>query len=375
MMFDLDKRKGEAREGQPVEGPMVVAYLAMRVALDGIAMNAKVTDTARRLCDFMLDELAYRRLKALEPQLYDWKMAHFHTSSYRHKKGSLDMTLKYADISVGDLKMSATDKLIVGIKLLDVVAECTGLIELDHGLGARLVSTRRGRMRHRALYLKPGPGIKEWIGDKNERMADMTFSLFPMVVPPVDWMPGQRGGYRFKLRQMFPMVRTGDSRVSAIAERSDLPVVFTALNTLQQTAWKSRGVCCCRNGASAPGTFSVSTPPASFSGVARAKLSPATSVQRRFSSFSPMPVSRNRGFNSDATDFAARGGGAIVPRPRLAESARAARVSALGSGPDARAGRNRSRNDIGPWIESESDEQRVKRPHARARTKSCPACG
>jgi hypothetical protein len=86
-MFDLDKRKGEAREGQPVEGPMVVAYLAMRVALDGIAMNAKVTDTARRLCDFMLDELAYRRLKALEPQLYDWKMAHFHTSSYRHKKG------------------------------------------------------------------------------------------------------------------------------------------------------------------------------------------------------------------------------------------------------------------------------------------------
>jgi DNA-directed RNA polymerase len=34
------------------------------------------------------------------------------------------------------------------------------------------------------------------------------------------------------------MVRTGDSRVSAVAERSDLPVVFTALNTLQQTAWK-----------------------------------------------------------------------------------------------------------------------------------------
>jgi DNA-directed RNA polymerase len=225
----------------PQEGPITVAYLAMRVALDGIATNAKVTDAATRLCDFIIDELRYRRLKEQDPQLYDWKLAQFDTSSYRHMKGSLDMTLRYAGVDVAGLKMTRQEKLIVGIKLLNVVAEVTGIVDVDNGLATRITSRRRGNMRHQTLYLKPGEGITEWIGDKTERMSDLTYALFPMVVPPIDWAPMQRGGYRFKLRSVFPMIRTRNEQVSFAAERAHLPVVFGALNTLQQTAWRING--------------------------------------------------------------------------------------------------------------------------------------
>lgn len=219
-------------------GPETAAYLSLRVALDGVAQGTTVVDAAMRLSGFILDELRYRRLKEQAPQLYDYKLANFKSTHYSHMKGSLDMTLTYAGIDVAGLTMSKHDRLLVGIKLLDVVSEVTHIISLSRGMSTRIITTRRGMLRHRALRLEPGPGLQEWLADKNDRLADLCFTLYPMVVPPVDWAPMQRGGYRFRLRAMFPLVRAHDPKVSAAHERRDQPAVFSALNTLQQTAWR-----------------------------------------------------------------------------------------------------------------------------------------
>jgi DNA-directed RNA polymerase len=219
-------------------GPETAAYLSLRVALDGVAQGSTVVDAAMRLSGFILDELRYRRLKEQAPQLYDYKIANFKSTHYSHMKGSLDMTLKYANIDVAHLRMSKHERLLVGIKLLDVVSEVTHIIALSRGVSTRITTTRRGMRRNTTLRLEPGPGLQEWLAEKNDRLADLTFTLYPMVVPPIDWAPMQRGGYRFRLRSMFPLVRAHDPQVSAAHERRDQPVVFHALNTLQQTAWR-----------------------------------------------------------------------------------------------------------------------------------------
>jgi DNA-directed RNA polymerase len=239
-MLENRRRGGQHMALRWVElvGPETAAYLALRVALDGVAQGTTVVDAAMRLSGFILDELRYRRLKEQAPQLYDYKLRNFKSTHYSHMKGSLDMTLTYAGIDVAGLTMSKRDRLLVGCKLLDVVSQVTHIVSLSRGISTRIVSTRRGMRRNKTLRLEPGPGLHEWLDERNERLADLTFTLYPMVVPPVDWAPMQRGGYRFRLRSMFPLVRAHDPKVSAEHERRDQPVVFNALNTLQQTAWR-----------------------------------------------------------------------------------------------------------------------------------------
>lgn len=223
-------------------GPETAAYLSLRVALDGVAQGTTVVDAAMRLSQYLIDELRYRRLQEQAPGLYEYKLRDFKkhsVTSYDRMQGSLDMTLTYANIDVSGLHMSKQDKLRVGIKLLDVVSSVTGIISLSRGISTRITSaTQRGMLRHKTLRLEPGPDVEKWIDQRNERLADLTFSLYPMVVPPIDWAPSQRGGYRFCLRGAFPLVRTHDREVSAAHERRDQPVVFRALNALQQTAWR-----------------------------------------------------------------------------------------------------------------------------------------
>jgi DNA-directed RNA polymerase len=223
------------------EGPGICAYLAMRVALDGIASGISVKEASMRISNFMLDELKYRKLRRETPQLYEWKMKRFQGSTYKHMKGSLDMTVQYTGVDVAAYHMSDDDKILVGCKLLDVIHSTTGLIKTTHALGTRLITRSRGAGRggrNTPLMLEAGPDVVAWIDGKNERLADLAFVLYPMVLPPQNWGVMQRGGYYYSLHNVFPMVRSYNKGITAAHERKDQPVVFASLNALQQTAWR-----------------------------------------------------------------------------------------------------------------------------------------
>jgi DNA-directed RNA polymerase len=239
--LDRTVRRGPLAKGAPLEGPGIVSYLAIRVALDGIAQGCNVTKAATRLSDFIVDELRYRKLRREHPDIFDLKLRQFKkrgSTSYEHMSGSLDMTLQYMGVDDAGLNMSQRDKILVGCALLDVVHSATNLIKTTHGLGTRIVSQRRGNRRNLNLMLEPGPGVIEWIAGKNQRYADLAFKLFPLVIPPQDWGMMQRGGYYYSLRNAFPLVRTYNRAITAAHERKDQPLVFGALNALQKTAWR-----------------------------------------------------------------------------------------------------------------------------------------
>jgi DNA-directed RNA polymerase len=57
----------------------------------------------------------------------------------------------------------------------------------------------------------------------------------PMLIPPRPWSAAQRGGYGYALAESVPLIRN----VSALdADPTCPPVVYAALNALQETAWR-----------------------------------------------------------------------------------------------------------------------------------------
>ena len=69
-------------------------------------------------------------------------------------------------------------------------------------------------------------------------MELLTPVVLPMVVPPLQWAKGQRGGYRYAMREGRALVRGAQGEITARIENTEMPVVFSAVNAIQNTAWK-----------------------------------------------------------------------------------------------------------------------------------------
>lgn len=244
LMLDAEsKRRGRkhvALSWVHLVGTDVAAFMALKVVLNSIAIRTSVNKAARDISGLILDELRYRRFKEKAKQLFDYKIEGFTTSHYGHMKRSMDATMKYADIDTTDLRMSDTHRLLVGCKLLDVVADVTGLIELDKDTSVKLMMGKR-RLRARIkkqLYLRPTEDTLAWLKKQNDRMSEFARVNYPMVVPPLPWAPGQRGGYRFHLRGSYPLARGAhhSDHLRDLEERN-MPLVYGTLNRLQDTPW------------------------------------------------------------------------------------------------------------------------------------------
>jgi DNA-directed RNA polymerase len=116
----------------------------------------------------------------------------------------------------------------------------TGLFRIDRGW------KRDGRKFKRELTVVARPETLEWLSERHGHLEFMTPVRLPMVVPPLPWGQGQRGGYRFAYRfarqLMYPLVRRSHSdgtvEVADEIEQLDMPAVYEALNAVQETAWR-----------------------------------------------------------------------------------------------------------------------------------------
>lgn len=137
-------------------------------------------------------------------------------------------SIQRARSAMGDLgdHWPAKMKRLVGAKLMEIAINHTSLFEVV------LVKTR-GSKRMRVIRLTPK--TMQILNDTNEALEIMQPMAYPMLVPPNDWAPGIRGGYRL-LSQYYPMIihRSG----SPPAPEDQGPMVYGAINALQRTAWR-----------------------------------------------------------------------------------------------------------------------------------------
>lgn len=219
-------------------GHDVTAYLAlkgvMNVVLNANRNHGASADTplnlvAHNITRLLKDQLRMQIFKAKSPGLYHYKMNHFNSSNYAHRLRSMRATMKWAEIEDHDL-IKPGHELRLGIQLLDVVMETTGLVDYRR--------VRKGKDKYE-LVVYPTPKTVDWIAKRNMHLALLEPIFKPMVIPPATWGKGDPGGYWFEQYGKIPLLRgrAGVRNNRIVHNYVDMPEVYSALNAVQETAW------------------------------------------------------------------------------------------------------------------------------------------
>jgi len=217
-------------------GTDVAAYLTLKVVLDQIETPRSVQKVAGGIAELIVDELRYRKFREEAPGLFDYKLSHFNTGSYAHMARSLNASMGFAKIDQSDLTISPTHRLFLGAQLLNILIETTQLVELVTET-TKLVRGKKVVRRDKQTVRATADTIA-WLSKKNATMELLTPVVLPMVVPPLQWEKGQRGGYRFAMRNKFSLMRGASAQHTTEAEHTEMPVVYQAVNAVQNTAWR-----------------------------------------------------------------------------------------------------------------------------------------
>jgi len=228
-------------------GADVAAYITVKAVMDSFVERRAYRKLAESIASRFGDEMRYREFRAKAPGLFDYAVSKFQTSNYSHKARSLNGWLNHAVCSacrkaertecshIETFDLSDAHRLLVGGKMLDIMAETTGLVEIEHETVPRVSNRSRPKTE---LYVVPSPAAEELLNKRNEMLEFLTPYTMPMVVPPLPWSRHEPGGYRYALRGRFGLVRGISKEAKQRIRNAEMPVVYSALNRIQSTAWR-----------------------------------------------------------------------------------------------------------------------------------------
>lgn len=223
----------EALRWVELAGADVAAYLTAKAALDLHGQKAALV--ANRAAEYLADEVRYRLFRGLDERRFNVVMGKFKTRSKLHKRRVLNEMSKRAGVDiVEDVRADPARRLRIGTKLLDVLAQSTGLFEIRH---VKSGAGFRGQARNTAFWHLQAPHLG-WLDRRNELLQFLDPVYRPMVERPIEWAPGTRGGYRYGLKDALPLIRgAGVETLERLQNATTMPQVFDALNAVQRTAW------------------------------------------------------------------------------------------------------------------------------------------
>lgn len=243
-MIDTRKQPGQKRAGGRMHvavrwcqdvGAETAAYITVKSVLDSLAKRPRVSDAAKDISTLIIDELRFRRFQEQAPGLFTYRMGKFTTGSYAHRARSLNAAMRYAEIDTSDLAVPTNTRVQIGTKLIDLLQQSTSLVEIVHTRVPQ--KSKSGRVTNEQT-LRATPETLTWLNLRNDALEFLSPIAKPMVVPPLPWEPGVRGGYRAALRDKFPLVRGVSADHQRTIDQSEMPTVYEALNRIQNTAWK-----------------------------------------------------------------------------------------------------------------------------------------
>lgn len=229
----------------PVVTPDVASYITARTVLNGLLGRQPLNGVALEVADLLMDELRFRRFHTEAPGVYETLQQKLsRTPNYKHKRVVLNAHMKdtkvrtetgevQVGIDVGDLTLTHHQRMALGVWCVNQLLEATHLIEVEEQ--RRVI---RGQVKRDKVLVAPQETLK-WLQDRNEALQLLWPVALPMVEPPLPWGPnGQRGGYRYALKGKYPLVRGVDKATRQQIQQVAMPVVYEALNAIQNTPWQ-----------------------------------------------------------------------------------------------------------------------------------------
>lgn len=209
--------------------PETAAVITARVVLDGVAKGDILVPLARRVASMIEDELAFRQFQKADPQTFSWlvkREQQVNGSSYRRQRASILHNMKARSIEFEE--WPARDQVLVGAKLIEIMAETTGLIHR--------VTRSTGPRKHE-VYIEATPETIEWINQENSRCEALSPVYLPTIIPPRPWTSPFEGGYWTPRVRRLSLVKTHSREYLEELAEHDMPEVYDAVNAMQHTAW------------------------------------------------------------------------------------------------------------------------------------------
>lgn len=213
--------------------PEVAALIALRTVIDGVTSRRMLQTVAIAIGTRIEAEQRYRALAdrdGVRAQYVARKASK--ATTFSHARAVLTYTMAQAGVEWAP--WPETDKLHLGVKLIDIIMDKVGLVECFD----RVVKANR---THKCLTITAA--AEDWIMRQIGRSEALTPPLLPTVIPPRDWTSPTDGGYHTAAIPELSLVKTGNRRhLEALAERKDqMPAVYRSINALQRTPWTING--------------------------------------------------------------------------------------------------------------------------------------
>lgn len=209
--------------------PEVSAYLALKGIIDGVSKNYTLTKAAMGVASMLEDQFKFAVFEEKEPHWFKriQKDVNKRTSNRYYRRYAIIHTMNKKAL-IDYEAWSKQEKMHLGCKLVDIIIQTTGLIQL--------VTHTYGRTK-RVLYIEPTEKTLEWIEKVNKHTEVLTPRYMPCVITPRDWVSPYSGGYHTKHIKPLPLIKTFNRRYLEEIEHADMPLEYRAINGLQKTAW------------------------------------------------------------------------------------------------------------------------------------------
>lgn len=218
-------RRHSAVKWLELASPEEVAYLAARVALNASALRLTLQRTAIQLASAIIDHVDMAVFKGKNPAGYTGLIRKSRRGNSSARR--LEAVRKMLEREDSRTLIPPKEKLHLGMVVIELVIEATGLFELD------TVPRPGGR----GYILRANEAVQKWLVEQHSRSALLEPLLLPMVVRPRRWRNPRAGGY---LRRLFGkgLVKHFDRDYQQRLADFDLSLVYEAVNHIQETPWR-----------------------------------------------------------------------------------------------------------------------------------------
>ena len=207
----------------------IVSYVSAKVVLNSLYSKKPIQALYKAIGTALEDEIKMAQYHQENKKYYEKiqkDLSKRNANSARKKCITSLMFKKKLDFH--SAKWTVTEKFHIGMVLLDIFVETTNLFEYENYI-------KKGK-QYKTIV--PTDELLNWIENTNSKMELLFPFYLPMVCQPKEWTGIFDGGYISPFIRKNKLIKNNDRNYLKEIAQADMPVVYEAINHLQNTKWQ-----------------------------------------------------------------------------------------------------------------------------------------
>lgn len=210
----------------------VAAFIGLKVVMDCLTRDTMLQTCAVAIGVRLNDEQRFTAFAEQEKGYFKTLSAN-QSSHSRHRRNAFNHAAK--KLNIVETTWPLSDQLHVGIKLIELICEKTGLVRVEK----RVMGKNDTR-----LYVIPTPETMAWVEDCHTFCEALNPVFMPCIIPPKPWVHPLEGGYHTEVFGPTGFVKRGEGMhhrnyLEEIANNwEQMEPVWKSVNAIQATPWR-----------------------------------------------------------------------------------------------------------------------------------------